>query len=181
MLRHGVAWAGRGIFTRDDVPAGTPLLSVPLSLCFRAQREEAISVPGASWGDLTTGVVAGWARLQTFYEKYPLPWEVRLGIALLDAQEGNAANEFWGARRTRTPLKQDVCFQIAWATPRFPTMTLLEWTTWLDFIPVLTAQGRLAVVWQGSISRCCLHRATCRAWSRWRCGYSQPIHSSPSS
>jgi hypothetical protein len=126
--KQNVDGAGRGIFTRDDVPAGTPLLSVPLKLCFRASREEAVSVPGASWRELTTGVVAGWPRLQvrsaspalartahllptkapkltvltwmlrtqTFYETYPLPWEVRLAVALLDAAEGNAGCEFWG-------------------------------------------------------------------------------------
>ena len=32
--KQNVDGAGRGIFTRDDVPAGTPLLSVPLKLCF---------------------------------------------------------------------------------------------------------------------------------------------------
>eukprot|EP00240_Pyramimonas_obovata_P007835 CAMPEP_0118928376 /NCGR_PEP_ID=MMETSP1169-20130426/5638_1 /TAXON_ID=36882 /ORGANISM="Pyramimonas obovata, Strain CCMP722" /LENGTH=178 /DNA_ID=CAMNT_0006870327 /DNA_START=158 /DNA_END=691 /DNA_ORIENTATION=- len=99
---------GRGIFTTCDVPKGSLLISVPLELCLRAEREEAISVPNGSWDQLTQGLVVGWPRLQTFYEEYPLPWEVRFAVCLLDAAEGNASSAFWGKYAALLPAPLDL-------------------------------------------------------------------------
>ena len=96
-LSHGAY--GRGLFATRDVRPGTLLLSVPLSLCLVAARDESLSVPGATWSQLTSGLVAAYPRLQTSWKSYPLPWDVRLALALLDAADGaagsGAAAQIW--------------------------------------------------------------------------------------
>ncbi|KAK3277379.1 hypothetical protein CYMTET_14614 [Cymbomonas tetramitiformis] len=94
LLELGDGEFGRGLFATKDLPAGTLLLTIPLNLCMIAQREDAISVPGACWNELTSGTVTSWPRLRGFYDEYPLPWDVRLATALLDTMEGNS-DSFW--------------------------------------------------------------------------------------
>ena len=45
---------------------------------------------------------------QTFYEEYPLPWEVRFAVSLLDAAEGNASSAFWGMSTLSTTVTQSI-------------------------------------------------------------------------
>ena len=79
---------GRGLFAARNLSPGEPLLQVPLALCLAAERAAAVAVPGAPWASLTAGAVPGWPRLQTPGEAYPLPWDVRLSLCLLDAAAG---------------------------------------------------------------------------------------------
>jgi len=82
---------GRGLFATRDIARGENIISVPLTACLVAEREEALYAPGASWEELTGGRVQGYERLQGFYEQYPLPWELRIALLLFDAYEGNAS------------------------------------------------------------------------------------------
>jgi len=86
-LRNGAF--GRGLFAARDLAPGEPLLSVPLSLCLVAERAAAVAVPGAPWATLTAGAVPCWPILQTPGSEYPLPWDLRLSLALLDAAAGD--------------------------------------------------------------------------------------------
>eukprot|EP00958_Prasinococcus_capsulatus_P026322 scaffold4756_cov357-Prasinococcus_capsulatus_cf.AAC.2 len=72
---------GRGLFATRDIARGENIISVPLTACLVAEREEALYAPGASWEELTGGRVQGYERLQGFYEQYPLPWVSERGVS----------------------------------------------------------------------------------------------------
>lgn len=97
---------GRGLFAAKDFEPGEPLLAVPLGLCVLVERAEAISVPGASWAELTSGKVEGFERMQTFHETYPLPWSIRASLALLDLVDGSGGR-FWQQYASLLPAPED--------------------------------------------------------------------------
>jgi hypothetical protein len=110
---------GRGLFAARDLSPGEPLLSVPLSLCLVAERTDAVSVPGAPWASLVAERSPGWPRLQTSWEEYPLPWDARLALCLLDALDGGAgapesdAARMWQAYGALLPRPDDVSNPVA--------------------------------------------------------------------
>ncbi len=116
---------GRGLFAARDLAPGEPLLSVPLGLCLAAEREAAVCVPGGAWATLMAGRVPGWPRLQTGWEAYPLPWDVRLALCFLDAldgcagAEGSAAADKWRAYGALLPAPDSVSNPVA-----LPTLAL---------------------------------------------------------
>jgi hypothetical protein len=110
---------GRGLFAARDLSPGEPLLSVPLPLCLIAERTDAVSVPGAPWASLVAERSPGWPRLQTSWEEYPLPWDARLALCLLDALDGGAgapesdAARMWQSYGALLPRPSDVSNPVA--------------------------------------------------------------------